>query len=250
MSEERQCTSATAAWLAHLLAELKSICVDQGAATLEAELDPEAARLHSAALEEVSRRLPEYRVKVLAMQEARGQLYEAARCKGDWVAPAARLNDAITLLWAHREVFEHAQPGGGPTTNAVPAAHSSTPPEPAAPAVEQLPLPTPTIYLFSWREVLDTVNLKNEEQNQRRVAELNRQYGGPIILPGRGGQPKVSKAKLLEWWNHLEIIWQTTGEGRNAEATLQGQHAYGRTGTVLPDISGHARKRRRKKGGG
>jgi hypothetical protein len=57
----------------------------------------------------------------------------------------------------------------------------------------------------------------------------------------------VNRAKLLEWWNDLEIRWEAEGGGKNTEATLQAQHNFGRDGTVLPDISGQVKKRRRKK---
>jgi hypothetical protein len=112
------------------------------------------------------------------------------------------------------------------------------------------PPPSPTRYLMSWREILDALDLKNNQENQRRVRDLNKQYEGPIALPTQGGQPKVNKAKLLDWWNHLEIRFMTAGGGTNTDATLQARHEYGRDGTVLPDISGHVQKRRGQKNGG
>jgi hypothetical protein len=118
------------------------------------------------------------------------------------------------------------------------AAQVPTPPAPSS----------PTQYLWNWREILDALDMKNNDENQRRVRDANRQYGGPIILPPRGGQPKVSKAKLLEWWNHLEIRFLTEVGEDNTQASLQAQYEYGKEGTVLPDISGHVKKRRRKKG--
>jgi hypothetical protein len=117
----------------------------------------------------------------------------------------------------------------------------------APPAV--VPAGSPAVYLLSWREILGVVDLKNNEENRRRVRELTERYQGPIILPARGGQPKVNKAKLLEWWNGLEIRWKTGGEGRNAEATTQDQYAYGKSGEVVPEISGHVKKKRRTKDG-
>jgi hypothetical protein len=56
----------------------------------------------------------------------------------------------------------------------------------------------------------------------------------------------VPRDKLLEWWNGLAIMWETEGAGGNADATLQAQHDYGRNEKVLPDISGHVKKKRRK----
>jgi hypothetical protein len=98
---------------------------------------------------------------------------------------------------------------------------------------------------MSWRDILNALDLKNNAESQRHVRELNEKYEGPIILPGKGGQPKVSKVKLLAWWNHLEILWQTSGAGKNLAATLEHQYHFGRDETVLPDLSGHVKKRRK-----
>jgi hypothetical protein len=102
----------------------------------------------------------------------------------------------------------------------------------------------PAEYLWNWREILDALDLKNNAASQGKVREANQRYDGPISLPGKGGQPKVSKAKLLEWWNGLEIQFLTGGAGANAQATLAARHNCGRDGTVLPDIGGHLKKRR------
>jgi hypothetical protein len=116
----------------------------------------------------------------------------------------------------------------------------------------QAPAPqhTPNQYLMSWREILDALEMKNNPENQRRVREANQRFEGPIALPKKGGQPRVNKATLLTWWNRLEIKFMTQGEGNNTQATVEAQHAYGREGTVVPDISGHVLKRHGKKADG
>jgi hypothetical protein len=120
------------------------------------------------------------------------------------------------------------------------------PTNPNGPPGEEL---RPLQYLLSWSEILDALNLKNNGVNQSRVRQLNELYGGPIVLPGKGGQPKVSKDRLLPWWNKLEERFQELEQKQaDTQATLQAQHSYGRDGQVLPAISGHVKKRRRKKG--
>jgi hypothetical protein len=110
-------------------------------------------------------------------------------------------------------------------------------------------LPPLAHYLMSWREILDALELPNDGESQHRVRALNTQYDGPIILPDKGGQPKVNRDKLLGWWNGLEAKWQDSRQRQvNTQASLQAQHSYGREGTVVPDISGHVQKRRGKRG--
>jgi hypothetical protein len=103
----------------------------------------------------------------------------------------------------------------------------------------------PAQYLTNWREILTALGMKNNAVDREKVRALNQQYGGPIVTPRRGAQPKVSKAKLIDWWNGLEAQW-TTGGNRacDAAATVASQHAYGRDGTVAPDISGEVKRRR------
>src|SRR5262249_40573593 len=124
----------------------------------------------------------------------------------------------------------------------------SAPPRQTVEVQAPAPPSSATQYLLNWREILDALEQKNNPQNQRRVRQLNEQYPRPIILPGKGGQPKVSKDKLLDWWNELEKRFRESEQKQaDTEATLQAQHTYGRDGTVLPDISGQIQKRRGKK---
>jgi hypothetical protein len=107
----------------------------------------------------------------------------------------------------------------------------------------------PKEYLWSWREILDALGLKNDQQFQRLVRNLNEEHEGPIILPNRrGAQARVNKAKLLDWWDRLEILWETGGGGANTAATVANQHLYGRNGTVVPGIAGHVAARKKKGG--
>jgi hypothetical protein len=108
----------------------------------------------------------------------------------------------------------------------------------------------PNQYLLSWRDILDALEQKNNAENQRNVRKLNEQYEGPIVLPRKGGQPKVSRDRLLTWWNRLEERFRDIGQREaDARATLQARHRYGKDGEVLPDISGGIKKRRGKEKG-
>jgi hypothetical protein len=104
----------------------------------------------------------------------------------------------------------------------------------------------PTRYLMSWREIIDALGLKNNEESRRQVRQLNQHYQGPIVLPtSRGKQPKVNKDKLLSWWNGLEQRFcESEKKQADAHATVQAQHGFGRNGTVVPEIAGHVRNRR------
>jgi hypothetical protein len=163
-----------------------------------------------------------------------------------------------TFLW--KPPLEEAAPrpltvgeyyGGqtnAPPLDAVRPAGENGDRSPQQPVEGQTSPSLPTQYLLNWREILAALDLNNNAENQRRVRQLNEKFAGPIALPGQGGQPRVSKGKLVSWWNGLEERFQEIEQKEaNTEATLQAQHDYGRAGTVLPDISGHVKKRRRKK---
>jgi hypothetical protein len=112
---------------------------------------------------------------------------------------------------------------------------------------QRLPL-SPIDYLMNWRGILDALKLGNNDENRNRVRQLNKLRAGPIILPGKGGQPKVTKDKLLSWWNSLEKRFEEIEQkATDTQATLSSRHNYARDGQVLPNISGHVKKRRGKK---
>lgn len=106
--------------------------------------------------------------------------------------------------------------------------------------------PVAVTLLTSWREVLIALRLRNNKEDQSKVKKLNKDNAGPIVIQGQGHQPKVNKAKLIEWWNGLEQMFEDGKQRqRDAQATTAEQHAYGKTGTVVPDIVGEVRKRRK-----
>jgi len=87
--------------------------------------------------------------------------------------------------------------------------------------------PTPVQYLISWREILIALGVKNNKEDQAKVRNLNKNFAGPIITPKQGAQPKVDRAKLIEWWNGLEQKFRDSGQRREStDATVAGQHRY------------------------
>jgi hypothetical protein len=123
----------------------------------------------------------------------------------------------------------------------------STPPLAGEPA-QQPPPPaaaTPTKYLFGWAEVLSALKQPNDETWRERVRRLNELHGGPILVTGQGGQPRVAEPRLIEWWNSLERRFEESVEQeRDRKASVEAQHHYGRDGTVVPEIDGAVKKRR------
>ncbi|NQT15093.1 MAG: hypothetical protein HQ582_20215 [Planctomycetes bacterium] len=104
---------------------------------------------------------------------------------------------------------------------------------------------SPKEYTTSWREILVALGLKNNTEDRERVRNLNAHYGGPIVFPGQGAQPKADRNKLIAWWNSLESQW-TTGHarGRDSGPTTSARHGFGRGGEVVPEIRGGVKKRR------
>lgn len=120
------------------------------------------------------------------------------------------------------------------------------------PADEQHPSDVPKVYLLSWREILNVLNLKNDKTSQGRVRNAHKSFPGPIIMPNPGGQPKVLKADLLIWWNGLEDRFREDATKRDSllvdrSATVENQFDRGRgehTETVVPEIGGRVKGRR------
>jgi hypothetical protein len=107
----------------------------------------------------------------------------------------------------------------------------------------------PTAYLLSWREILRTLNLDNNDEKRRAVKGLNKKYQGPIQFPGRGSQPKAARKTLLDWWISLEILMADKGhQNEGAQAAAKVQHNFGRNGTAAPEVAGGVKRRRSDRG--
>ncbi len=104
----------------------------------------------------------------------------------------------------------------------------------------------PKQYLTSWRGILFALGKGNNREDRESVRNFNTQYEGPIRIPKQGAQPKVDKAKLIKWWNDLEIQWEVGyNRERDAKPTTSDQHDYGKVGIVVPGISGGVKRRRK-----
>ena len=108
-------------------------------------------------------------------------------------------------------------------------------------------LENPKSYLLSWREIVEALDLKPNEASRDQIRSLNEKYSGPITIGGRGKQPKATRENLLKWWNGLESRFEENqARDRDKQATVDNQYKHGRDETVVPDISGHVKKRRGK----
>lgn len=105
---------------------------------------------------------------------------------------------------------------------------------------------TPVVYLTNWREILVSLGMKNNTEDQSKVRTLNKTYQGPIVFPGQGSQPKAEKTALLSWWNNLAAQWATDRpRALDAAATVAEQYEYGNGTAVIPDISGAVKEKRK-----
>jgi hypothetical protein len=115
---------------------------------------------------------------------------------------------------------------------------------------KRTPAPTtkePQSYLYGWRNILEELRLRNNNEEKGRVSRLNKKFAGPIKLPRRGGRPVVVKHSLLDWWNGLEQRFEESRQKQaNQQATGEARHAYGRDGEVAPEVAGRIKKRRGK----
>ena len=164
------------------------------------------------------------------------------------------LREVLHFLRLHLASNRHQQAGRArsPAPEAGSVMCDDTPPKPAVSVSVEAPKADerPAVYLLSWRDILDALAMKNNDENRRRVRDLNDRYEGPIIPPEQGGQPKVNKAKLLQWWEDLERQFAAkTQKDIDKQATGDEQYSYGKDGKVVPDIGGHVKKGRRRKPG-
>jgi hypothetical protein len=134
----------------------------------------------------------------------------------------------------------------------------TAPPTPSTPPTATSPPntpPTPAKILVRWRDIVEALPLRETmprsayEERRRRLAYLNQRYSGPIQTGGKGGQPRVDLAELLDWWNALTSqVQHAIDRERDTAATLLDQHNYGRTGRVAPGIVGSIKARRQREG--
>lgn len=175
-----------------------------------------------------------------------------AKLAEELVPPSADGYDPFPEATLAAEVFERiGLPPGEFTKLSVPErvallrkALAGEQAEPAATPTAADALP-PKSYLVNWREILIALGLTYSSEDRERVRYANDQYNGPILFPGQGAQPKVNKAKVVEWWNGLEAQWSVgDSRARDSKPTVAAQHNYGKGGVVVPGIAGGVKRRR------
>ena len=103
----------------------------------------------------------------------------------------------------------------------------------------------PAPLLLSWREITDALGRPNTQEFRNALIRLSEQYDGPLVKPGRGGQPKVHREKLVAWWNGLEArMAELDARKRDQEETVKNQYLHGSDGEVVPDIAGGVKRPR------
>ncbi|MFO0821979.1 MAG: hypothetical protein U0792_02485 [Gemmataceae bacterium] len=148
--------------------------------------------------------------------------------------------------------------GEQPPADTAPPSTSATPTEPKQSEVEKQPS-GPFVPLTSWNEILAALNephgkphWKNDESTRDKIRNLNEQHHGPIRMPrGKGSQPSVDKAALLIWWNGLREHFdarteEATTEAQSARLTVAESYQHGKSGKVIPGISGSEKQTRAK----
>ena len=165
-------------------------------------------------------------------RRAANEVFLIRQVPADFFTASAK---AIRLLAAA------ATPKQSGATSEAEAAGKAPPDENQDDETDQVPIE----YLMSWREILDELKQKNDEEKRNRIRRLNDMHDGPIIFPGKGAQPTVDKAKLVAWWNGLERRFRELEQQQaDRQATVADQVNYGAAGIVVPGISGGVKKRR------
>jgi hypothetical protein len=123
----------------------------------------------------------------------------------------------------------------GKTADSVPQEVETT----IAPKIQQ----SPVIWLTSWKEIANAVGM---DHDRAKVKSLNNRLDGPIPKPPKGGRPHVRKDLLLEWWDRMDTYASDQANQREgSRLSVEQQYAYGRAGSVAPEIKGSVKKRRR-----
>jgi len=130
---------------------------------------------------------------------------------------------------------------------AAPSASQQSSPE-AQPATTEPG--EPADWVIGWRAIDDILRLgelwpkTTYQERRKRLKRLNESWGGPVRIGPKGRQPKVSRSKLLEWWNHLgEKVESEEAKQQDAAATVAAQYLYGcGSSVVCPDIRGSIKR--------
>lgn len=167
------------------------------------------------------------------------------------------IRDAITGN-ADSAAKKNGQVAAAPTPNGnAPKPSEGTPGKPNETKRDQTAA-DPFVPLTSWSDIFAALNephgnatWKNNETTREKIRKLNINYSGPIKLPvGKGTQPSVDKAKLLQWWNglkeHFDARIEETAAKESSTRSTVASHKYGASGEVVPNIGGSVRRKKGK----
>jgi hypothetical protein len=179
----------------------------------------------------------------LMQQDAREWRRIAAICVRDLVEFKLGLRSLVRRLASGAAV----EASSGPPNDA-PAPSVDKVPEPKQfePKREPVDDAKAKVYLNTWLDILKTLDLgPRNNADKAFVLRMNEQRDGPIQIGGRGERPMVDKAKLIEWWDKLDLQQADLEQRRDSrKRTVENSHPYGREGEVVPDIAGGVKKRR------
>lgn len=154
----------------------------------------------------------------------------------DGVLPVDPLRDRDGVVWDGQVVIVLRA-----LADEVEGKPEATGGKPTAALEPEAPIPL----LLSWREITDALGRPNTAEFRESLKRLNDQHDGPLVVPGRGAQPKVNREKLIAWWNSLEArLAELDARKRDKVETVNNQYRYGADGEVVPDISGGVKRRR------
>lgn len=99
--------------------------------------------------------------------------------------------------------------------------------------------------LVGYPEILDFLGL--DDSRKKWLMSCNKRWDGPIQSPGRGHKPFADEQELKNWYSDLESKAEEKSRAdRDREQTVNEMHEYGKTGTVVPEIGGSVKKRRKR----
>ena len=104
--------------------------------------------------------------------------------------------------------------------------------------------------LFGWPEICREVKRPAPEEvtTHKQIKKLNDDFRGTIICGGKGVPPRVSRCKLVRWWNRLSELFEESRHGDSAGSIDTTVVPFGKSGNAVPGIRGEMKRPRSDKG--
>lgn len=117
------------------------------------------------------------------------------------------------------------------------------------PPAQKIEVPAqPKQWLTSWKQICLELASTGYTVTKEQVQALHARFPGPIKVGSQGSWPLVDRVQLLLWWNEIDRHYEEAVKiAEDRKATVQGKHPYGSSGTVIPEIKGATKDRRRKR---